>query len=66
MSTQEIFVSMMANNDAFVAPNMARNEQAAQRDKKDEYFVEASSGNPNMVKWRGNLVGEKEAKCDRE
>eukprot|EP00985_Skeletonema_marinoi_P003404 scaffold1458_cov78-Skeletonema_marinoi.AAC.1 len=44
---------------------MARNEQAAQRGKKDEYFVEASSGNPNMVEWRGNLVGEKEAKALR-
>eukprot|EP00985_Skeletonema_marinoi_P002252 scaffold913_cov76-Skeletonema_marinoi.AAC.1 len=56
----------MANNDASVVPSVAgHNEQAAQRDNKDEYFVEASSGNPNMVKWRGNLVGEKEAKALR-
>ena len=65
MSTQEIFVSMMANNDAFVAPNMAdRNEQAAQRGNEESVASSADS-NINMVEWRGNLVGEKEAKALR-
>jgi hypothetical protein len=65
MSIQEIFVSMMANNDAFVAPNMAdRNEQAAQRGNEESVASSADS-NINMVEWRGNLVGEKEAKALR-
>jgi len=64
MSTQENFVSMMANNDAFVAPNMARNEQAAQRGNEESVASSADS-NINMVEWRGNLVGEKEAKALR-
>ncbi len=50
-----------------VIPNMAdRNEQAAQRGNEDEESVASSAdSNINMVEWRGNLVGEKEAKALR-
>eukprot|EP00984_Skeletonema_dohrnii_P024433 scaffold13537_cov77-Skeletonema_dohrnii-CCMP3373.AAC.5 len=51
--------NMVANE---VIPNMAdRNEQAAQRGNEESVASSADS-NINMVEWRGNLVGEKEAK----